>query len=53
MQIDLKAAEGEIGIKWIIELSLQIQLINRETKTAAVGTGRKISISSIFGTELG
>ena len=32
MQIDLKAAEGEIGVNMIIEVSFQIQLINRNEK---------------------
>ena len=32
MQIDLKAAEGEIGVNMIIEVRFQIQLINRNEK---------------------
>ena len=32
MQIDLKAAEGEIGVNMIIKLSFQIQFINRNEK---------------------
>ena len=32
MQIDLKAAEGEIGVNMIIEVLFQIRLINRNEK---------------------